>query len=79
MSLRLERMIAMDAAIRGGSYPSVASFMRRSEISERIVRGDLAFMRERLNARLQYEYRRGDYARPFTSLKIVLNRRALLP
>jgi predicted DNA-binding transcriptional regulator YafY len=49
MSLRLERLLAMDAAIRSGSYPGVATFMRRFEVSERTVRADLTFMRERLS------------------------------
>ena len=55
MSLRLERMIAMDAAIRAGAYPSVRTFIDRFEVSERTVRLDLAFMRERLNAPLDHD------------------------
>ncbi len=35
MSLRLERLLAMNAAVRGGGYPSVPVFMRRFEVSER--------------------------------------------
>ena len=42
MSLRLERLLAIDAAIRSGSFPSVSAFMHRFEVSERTVRGDLA-------------------------------------
>jgi predicted DNA-binding transcriptional regulator YafY len=61
MSLRLERMLAIDAAIRGGSYPNVSVFMSRFEVSERTVRGDLAFMRERLNAPLGHNRARGGY------------------
>lgn len=61
MSLRLERMIAMDATIRGGGFPSVQTFIERFEVSERTVRADLAFMRERLNAPLEYDRRRGGY------------------
>jgi predicted DNA-binding transcriptional regulator YafY len=41
MSLRLERLLAMDAAIRRGGYPNVSAFMGRFEVSERMVRGDL--------------------------------------
>ena len=55
MSVRLERMIAMDAAIRANTYPSVRTFIDRFEISERTVRLDLAFMRERLNAPLDHD------------------------
>ncbi len=42
MSLRLERLLAMDAAIRSGSIPSVSAFMHRFEVSERIVQVDSA-------------------------------------
>jgi hypothetical protein len=34
MSLRLERLLTMDAAFRRGSYPNVAVFMGRFEVSE---------------------------------------------
>ena len=61
MSVRLERMIAMDAAIRANTYPSVRTFIDRFEISERTVRLDLAFMRERLNAPLDHDRSRGGY------------------
>jgi len=61
MSLRLERLLAMDAAIRSGSYPGVATFMRRFEVSERTVRADLAFMRERLSAPLSHDRARSGY------------------
>lgn len=61
MSLRLERLLSMDAAIRSGSYPNVPDFMSRFEVSERTVRGDLAFMRDRLHAPLVYDRSRGGY------------------
>lgn len=61
MSLRLERMVAMDAAIRNGHFPSVRAFIEQFEVSERTVRADLAFLRDRLNAPLQYERSRGGY------------------
>jgi HTH domain len=78
MSLRLERMIAMDAAIRGGSYPSVQTFIERFEVSERTVRLDLAFMRERLNAPLEYERGRGSGCQSFRFTKFILNSSVLL-
>jgi predicted DNA-binding transcriptional regulator YafY len=61
MSVRLERLLAMEAAVRSGSYPTVTAFMRRFEVSERTVRGDLAFMRDRLNAPLEHDRGRGGY------------------
>jgi predicted DNA-binding transcriptional regulator YafY len=54
MSLRLERLLFIDAAIRAGTYPTISSLIERFEVSERTVRADLAFMRERLNAPLLY-------------------------
>lgn len=62
MSLRLERMLAIDAAIRAGSYPNITVFMSRFEVSERTVHGDLAFMRERLNAPLEHARVSGGYS-----------------
>jgi predicted DNA-binding transcriptional regulator YafY len=61
MSLRLERLLFIDAAIRAGTYPTISSFIERFEVSERTVRGDLAFMRERLNAPLKYDRTRNGY------------------
>lgn len=61
MSLRLERMIAIDTMIRRGNYPSIQTFIERFEVSERTVRADLAFMRERLNAPLRHHRVRGGY------------------
>lgn len=61
MSVRLERMFAIDAAIRSGAYPDVRFFMERFEMSERTVRADLAFLRERLNAPLVYDRGRRGY------------------
>jgi predicted DNA-binding transcriptional regulator YafY len=78
MSLRLERLQAMDAAIRGGSYPSVQTFIDRFEVSERTVHGDLAFMRERLNASLEYDRGCGGYYQAFSFSKITLNFSLLL-
>lgn len=61
MSVRLERMLAFDAQIRSGAHPSVLSLMQRFEVSERTVRLDLAFLRERFGAPLHYDRARGGY------------------
>lgn len=61
MSLRLERMVAMDAAIRSHTYPSVRAFIEQFEVSERTVRADIAFLRDRLNAPLSHDRSRGGY------------------
>jgi predicted DNA-binding transcriptional regulator YafY len=62
MSSTLNRIIQMDALIRAGAYPSVALLRERFEVSERTVRADLAFMRERLNAPSKHDRPGG---RPF--------------
>jgi predicted DNA-binding transcriptional regulator YafY len=61
MSLRLERMIVIDAAIRSGAYPGVRDFMARFEVGERTVRADLEFLRERFGAPLRHDRSRGGY------------------
>lgn len=61
MSLRLDRVIQIDAAIRDGRYPTVRTFMDRFEVSERTVRADLAFMRDRYRAPLHHDRRHGGY------------------
>jgi predicted DNA-binding transcriptional regulator YafY len=61
MSVRMERMIAIDIAIRSGSFPDVRALMDRFEVSERTVRADLAFLRERWDAPLHYDRARGGY------------------
>jgi predicted DNA-binding transcriptional regulator YafY len=55
-------MIAMDAAIRTGTFPNIATFRATFEVSERTVHADLDFLRTRLNAPLRYSHdRRGYY------------------
>jgi len=57
---------------------NVAGFRRRFEVSERTVRGDLALMRERLNAPLEHDRTHSvDYqSNRFT--KVTLNYSVLL-
>lgn len=55
MSTKLERLFMIDGIIRNQSYPGVADLMRRFEVSERTIRADLAFLRDRLGAPLCYE------------------------
>lgn len=61
MSVRLERMVALDTLIRSGTYPTLRHFMDRFEVSERTLRADLAFLRDRLGAPLDYSRSRGGY------------------
>ena len=57
----LDRMIQIDAAIRAGGYPTVRTFMDHFEVGERTVRADLAFLRDRYQAPLRHDRRRGGY------------------
>lgn len=61
MSSKLDRIVQMDALIRGGSYPNVALFRERFEVGERTVHEDLAFLRDRLCAPLKYHRSRCGY------------------
>lgn len=61
MSSKLDRLIQMDARIRSGSYPTIATFRAQFEVSERTVHADLTFLRERLNAPLVYDRTRKGY------------------
>lgn len=54
MSTRLERIFYMDALIRDGRYPSVKAFMERFEVSERTILNDIQFLKDRLDAPIQY-------------------------
>lgn len=61
MSLRLERMMTIDAKIRSNQYPSIQTFIDLFEVSERTIHADLAFLRDRLKAPLAYSRTRGGY------------------
>jgi predicted DNA-binding transcriptional regulator YafY len=54
MSTKLERLFYIDAVIHDGSYPSVKTFMERFEVSERTILNDIQFLKDRLNAPIQY-------------------------
>ncbi len=58
---RLERLITIDQMIRAKTYPSVADFCRRFEVSERAIYDDLAYLRDRIGAPLVYSRRHGGY------------------
>src|SRR5689334_15683998 len=70
MSTKLERLFHMDALIRGGSYPSVKTFMERFEVSERTVLNDIQFFKDRLYAPLAYSRLRRGYFYTNTGWKL---------
>ena len=55
------RLIELDRQIRAGRYPNGVSFAREWEVSEKTVRRDFAYLRERLNAPLAYDRKHGGY------------------
>lgn len=61
MSTKLERLIAIDSQIRAGRYPNARTISARFEVSERTIYDDLTFLRERLNAPVEYDPARGGW------------------
>lgn len=61
MSTKLERIFYIDALTHNGNYPSVKTFMERFEVSERTVINDIQFLKDRLNAPIQYSHTHRGY------------------
>lgn len=61
MSTKLERLIALDALIRTGRYPNARTLAERFEISERTAYEDHEFLKERLNAPVEYDTEQGGW------------------
>ncbi len=59
MSRRLERLLQIDALIRSKQRHTADSLARELEISERTVRNDLNFLRDRYGAPLNYTRQQG--------------------
>src|SRR6185312_14518287 len=57
----LERIAALDRAVRAGEYPNAASLARRLEVGRRTVQRDVEFFRDRLGAPLAFDQRRNGY------------------
>jgi predicted DNA-binding transcriptional regulator YafY len=57
----LERIAAIDRAVRAGEYPNVRTIAGRLEVGRRTVLRDVEFMRERLGAPLAFDPARGGY------------------
>jgi predicted DNA-binding transcriptional regulator YafY len=71
----LARLVAIDSAVRGGSYPNARTLARELEVNPRTVQRDLEFLRDRLHAPLTFDARRNgytytqpDYRLPFVRL-----------
>ena len=59
--LRLERLLTIDSLIRSGMRQTQSSLAQATEVSTRTIRSDLDFMRDRLNAPLEYKKFQGWY------------------
>ena len=59
--LRLERLLAIDSLIRSGIKQTQKSLSEATEVSDRTIRSDLCFLRDRLNAPLENNRTKGYY------------------
>lgn len=61
MARKLERLLAIDRLLRSTAYQTCVSLAKELEVSERTIRDDLAFLRDRFHAPLEYGKKRGWY------------------
>lgn len=61
MSRHLERLLQLDALLRSKQRQTVVSLAEALEVSDRTIRSDLAFLRDRFNAPLKYSPKQGHY------------------
>lgn len=61
MSRHLERLIQIDQLIRSNERYTAASMASVLEVSERTIRGDIAFLRDRYNAPVEFSKQKGYY------------------
>ncbi|XWK89464.1 MAG: transcriptional regulator [Phormidium sp.] len=59
MSRHLERLLQIDELLRSGQRQTSESLAQAVEVSERTIRNDIAFLRDRLNAPLEFNRRQG--------------------
>lgn len=57
----LQRISALDRAIRAGEYPNARTIARALEVGHRTVQRDIEFLRDRLGAPLAFDQRRNGY------------------
>ena len=61
MSRHLERLLRLDDRLRSGLRYTAAELAQILEISERTVRSDVAFLRDRYHAPLEFSKTKGYY------------------
>ncbi|MGL5834991.1 MAG: helix-turn-helix transcriptional regulator [Waterburya sp.] len=59
MSRHLERLLKIDSLLRSGLRQTQESLAQATEVSDRTIRSDLAFLRDRYNAPLEYQIEKG--------------------
>jgi predicted DNA-binding transcriptional regulator YafY len=57
----LQRIAALDRAIRAGEYPNARTISRELEVGHRTVQRDVEFLRDRLGAPLVFDRRHNGY------------------
>jgi predicted DNA-binding transcriptional regulator YafY len=68
----LERLCLIDAAIRSNRYPSIASLAGEHEVTERTIKADIRYLKQRVHAPLKHDRKRGGYH--YTDTSFVLPR-----
>jgi len=61
MSRHLERLLQIDALLRTGQRQTAVSLAKDLEVSDRTVRSDLAFLRDRFHAPLEFNCKQGHH------------------
>jgi len=57
----MARIVAIDGKIRQGGFPNASTLGRELEVSPRTIQRDIIFMRDRLNAPVEFDPRRNGY------------------
>lgn len=58
---QFERQIDIDRRVRAGEYPSISELAAEWEVDERTIKRDVEFMRDRLQAPIEYDRKRKGY------------------
>ncbi len=61
MSRHLERLLQIDALLRTEQRQTALSIAKDLEVSERTIRSDLAFLRDRFHAPLEFNHKQGHH------------------
>jgi predicted DNA-binding transcriptional regulator YafY len=61
MSRQLERLLRIDELLRSGKRQTATSLAEALERSERTIRNDIAFLRDRYHAPLEFSKSKGFY------------------